>query len=422
MEIEVERQQQAREYARIRRRLSVLEIAIVVVGLAIVFGTGLEKWLRDLLQSFAPGFPPLNWQPLAGWLPLQLVLYFLIVTLVLAVAFMPLSYYAGFVLPRRYGISVMNFKGWISNRLKNATIGFIFQAVLILLMYALLAFQPQWWWLWTGIILLFFSVVLANLAPVLILPLFYKFTPLPEGELRQRLMALAARAQTRIRGVYSMRMSDKTTGTNAALMGLGNTRRIVLGDTMIDRYTPDEIEVVLAHELGHHMHQDIWKLIISQSILTFGGLYLAHLMLHWIVDAQHVYRTLTDPATLPFLFVLVGFYGLIITPLGNMYSRRLEYQADEYALQSTKKVEAFQSAMARLANQNLTEVEPSPIIEFLFHSHPSVSKRIKHAQAFAAQSAHALSASLSADNRSATSSIDPSGMLSSGSSTPDVAH
>ena len=422
MEIEVERQQQAREYARIRRRLSLLEIAIVVVGLAVVFSTGLERWLRDLLQSFAPGFPFLNWQPLAGWLPLQLLLYFLIITLVLTVVFSPLSYYAGFVLPRRYGISVMTLKSWISNRLKNAVIGFVFQAVFILLMYALLAFLPQWWWLWTGIILLFFSVVLANLAPVLILPLFYKFTPLPEGELKQRLMALAARAHTRIRGVYSMRMSDKTTGTNAALMGLGNTRRIVLGDTMIDRYTPDEIEVVLAHELWHHMHQDIWKLIISQSILTFGGLYLAHLMLHWIVDAQHLYRTLTDPATLPFLFVLVGFYGLIITPLGNMYSRRLEYQADEYALQSTKKVEAFQSAMARLANQNLTEVEPSPIIEFLFHSHPSVSKRIKHAQAFAAQQAHALSASLSADNRSAASSIEPSGILSNGSSTPDMAH
>ncbi|HLG64017.1 MAG TPA: M48 family metallopeptidase [Ktedonosporobacter sp.] len=422
MEIEVERQQQAREYARIQRRLSLLEIAIVVAGLAIVFSAGLDKWLRDLLQGLAQSLAPLNWQPLAGWFPLQLLLYFLIITCVLTIVFIPLAYYAGFLLPRRYGISVMTFKAWVVNRLKGATIGFIFQAVLISLIYALLALQPRWWWLWTGIILLFFSVVMANLAPILFFPLFYKFTPLPEGELKQRLMELAARARTSVRGVYVMRMSDKTTSANAALMGLGNTRRIVIGDTMIDRYTPDEIEVVLAHELGHHLHSDIWKLIISQSVLTFGGLYIAHLALQWVVDTQHVYRSLTDPATLPFLFVLVAFYGLIITPLGNMYSRRLEYQADEYALQSTRKVEAFQSAMARLANQNLTVVEPSPIIEFLFHSHPSVSKRIKHADDFAAGSAHALSASLNADNRSATTSTDPSGMFSSGSSTPDSAH
>src|SRR5437660_1483405 len=129
--IEVERQQQARKYARIRRRLSLLEMVIVAVGLVIVFSAGLDKWLRDQLQGFAQSFSLLNWQPLASWFPLQLLLYFLIITLVLTVVFIPLAYYAGFVLPRRYGISVMTFKAWVVNRLKGATIGFIFQAVLI---------------------------------------------------------------------------------------------------------------------------------------------------------------------------------------------------------------------------------------------------------------------------------------------------
>ena len=142
--------------------------------------------------------------------------------------------------------------------------------------------------------MLFFTVVMANLAPILILPLFYKFSPLPEGELTQRLLALADRAHTRVRGVFTMHMSNKTTAANAALMGLGNTRRIVVGDTMLDRYTPDEIEVVLAHELGHHVHHDIWKLIVSQSILTLGGLYLINLVLHWAVDTQHYYQGLAD--------------------------------------------------------------------------------------------------------------------------------
>src|SRR5436305_14738935 len=145
--------------------------------------------------------------------------------------------------------------------------------------------------------MLFFSVVIAHLAPVLIFPIFYKFTPLPEGDLTKRLLALAERAHTRVRGVFSMKMSDKTTAANAALMGLGNTRRIVIGDTMLDRYTSDEIEVVLAHELGHHVHHDIWKLIISQSILTLGGLYLVNVVLHWAVDMQHIDTSPAYPAT-----------------------------------------------------------------------------------------------------------------------------
>jgi STE24 endopeptidase len=254
-----------------------------------------------------------------------------------------------------------------------------------MLIYALLAYQPQWWWLWVAVILLFFSVIMANLAPVLIFPLFYKFTPLPEGELTERLMALVARANTKVRGVFSMHLSNKTTAANAALMGLGNTRRIVLGDTMTDRYTVDEIEVVLAHELGHHVHHDIWKLLISQSILMLGGLFVANLILHQVVESSHLYTALTDPATLPFLFLLMGLFGLIVMPISNSYSRRVEYQADEYALQSTQKVSAFKSAMTRLANQNLAEIEPSPLVELLFHSHPSIRKRLQHADEFASR-------------------------------------
>jgi STE24 endopeptidase len=162
----------------------------------------------------------------------------------------------------------------------------------------------------------------------------------------------------------------------------------VIGDTMLDRYTPDEIEVVLAHELGHHVHHDIWKLIISQSILTLGGLYLVNVVLHWAVDTQHIYSSLADPATIPLLLALMGAFALIVMPIGNALSRAIEYQADEYALQSTKMVEPFKSAMTRLANQNLSDAEPSPIIEFLFHDHPSVNKRLKHADSFSTRFAN----------------------------------
>ena len=390
-EVNTERQQEAREYARIRRRLSFINIGISVVAVLLIFLTGFDVWLRNALL-------PLNWQPLPSfqathsyphgfhvplsWSPLIVACYLLVLTIGYTLITAPLSYYSGFVLSHRYGLSTMTLRGWLSDQLKGFVLSIVFEVVVVELIYLLLATQPQLWWLWVALILLFFSVVMANLAPVVLLPLFYKFSPLPDGELKQRLVALADRAHTRIQGVFTMHMSSKTTAANAALMGLGNTRRIVLGDTMVDRYTPDEIEVVLAHELGHHVHRDIWKLIISQALFMLVGLFLFNLCLTWAVEHLNRYQGIADPATLPLLLVLTGVFGFIIAPLTNSYSRAIEYQADEYALQATHMIEPFKSAMTRLANQNLAEIEPSPIIETLFYDHPSIGKRLRHAEKF----------------------------------------
>lgn len=392
-EVDTGRQQKAREYARIRRRLSFISIGISVVGILLIFLTGLDVWLRNVLL-------PLNWQPLSSLLdhsypympphayaiftcsPLIVACYLLILMVGYTIITSPLSYYSGFVLPHRYGLSTMTLRAWLVDQLKGFALSLVFEVVVVEVIYLLLTVQPQLWWLWVALILLFFSVVMANLAPVLLLPLFYKFSPLPDGDLKQRLVALADHAHTRIQGVFTMHMSSKTTAANAALMGLGNTRRIVLGDTMVDRYTPDEIEVVLAHELGHHVHRDIWKLIVSQSLFTLVGLFLFNICLNWAVDNLNRYHGLADPATLPLLLVLTGVFGFIIAPITNGYSRAIEYQADEYALQVTHKVESFKSAMTRLANQNLAEIEPSPLVEFLFYDHPSIGKRLIHAEKF----------------------------------------
>jgi STE24 endopeptidase len=375
-ELDEARQQQAKEYYRIRLRLSLINMAIGAVGALFLVFSGAGTWLRNLLSG-------LIWQPIHGFSPLQVLVYLIILVVAYEVVTLPLGYYGGFVLSHRYGLSTMTLGAWVADLLKGFALSLLLEACAIELVYLLLAVQPLTWWLWVALVMLFFSVVMANLAPVLIFPLFYKFKPLPEGELTQRLLALAQRANTRVRGVFSMEMSSKTTAANAALMGLGNTRRIVLGDTMIDRYTTDEIEVVLAHELGHHVHRDIWKLIISQSILTLVGLYVANVLLHWVVDSLHFYQALTDPATMPFLFLLMGLFGLIVMPIGNGYKRLIEYQADEYALEMTRKVGAFKSAMTRLANQNLSDAEPAPLIEVLFLDHPSIKKRLYHADVFA---------------------------------------
>ena len=254
------------------------------------------------------------------------------------------------------------------------------------MIYAVLRAAPQTWWLWTAAILLLFQVVLANLAPILIMPLFNKVVPLGEeyADLSARLLRLAAQANTKVRGVYKFDMSRRTKAANAALMGLGNTRRIVLGDTLLTEFSADEIETVLAHELGHHVNKDIPVGLAVDTALTLIGLYVASLIMNWGV-AVFGFTSPADPASLPLFILAMGLYGLITMPLGNAYSRWRERNADRYALRATNKPQAFISAMTRIANQNLGEVDPEPWEEFLLHSHPALGKRIALAQAYQTQ-------------------------------------
>ena len=371
------RQEKAHRYARQRQTLMLLNLGISAVVIAVLLLSGLSFWLRDALH-FAAG-----WQPIAGWEPLRTALYFLVLGAAVAIIDAPLSWYGGYVLPRRYGISTQRFGGWVLDGLKSLAISLPIEILAVLFVYLLLAVSPNAWWLWTGLAILLFTVVVANLAPILLLPLFYKLTPLPDGDVKQRALALAAQAHTRVRGIYAMNMSAKTTAANAAVMGLGNTRRIVIGDTLLNHYTPDEIEVVIAHELGHQVHRDIPKLILVQTVTMLGGLYLVNLALHAVVGAFPAYQGLSDPATMPLVAAVLGLFGLVILPLTNGFSRVVERQADGYALESTGKVSAFISAMTRLANQNLAELSPNPLVEFFLYNHPSIGNRLAFARKYA---------------------------------------
>src|SRR6266404_9684074 len=175
MELDLDRQRQAREYARTRRRLSFVSMGIAAVGIIFVFLSGLDTGLRDWLQ-------PLTWQPISGWYPWQVLAYFLVLMLAYEILTAPLAYYRGFVLPHRYQLSTMSLKSWLIDLFKGFGLGLVFEALAVELVYLLLATQPQLWWLWVALILLFFTVLMANLAPVLLLPIFYKFSPLPDGE------------------------------------------------------------------------------------------------------------------------------------------------------------------------------------------------------------------------------------------------
>jgi len=373
-ELDLEKQKQAKQYSRIRRRLwlvnTVIDLVYAFAWIYFGWAVSLREWLTA------------NWSVFAN--PWLLVPAFVFVFGGIAALFsLPLGYYSGFVLPHRFGQSNQTFKDWVLDQIKSMAVGLPLGLILIELLYLALRLTGDLWWLWCAGGLLVFNVLLANLAPVLIAPLFNKYVPLGEEhqELADRLLKLAERANTKVRGVFKFDMSKRTKSANAALSGIGNTRRIVLGDTLINEFTLDEIETVLAHELGHHVNRDIPILITFGTLSTAVSLFLASLALNWFI-VHFGFQSAADVAAFPALNLILSVYGLITMPLGNAVSRWRENKADDYALQATGKKEAFASAFTRLANQNLGEVDPEPWVVFMFYSHPPSGERIKKAQAW----------------------------------------
>jgi STE24 endopeptidase len=367
--LDPEKQVQARQYARIHRRLWLLDTLLSTLYLLAWLFFGWARSLAGWLRTFSTN----------DWL---LVLGFVIIFGgISGLLELPLSFYSGYLLPHRFGMSNQDLKSWVIDQLKGAAIGVPLGLIVLELVYQALRLTGAGWWLWTGAGLLVFTVLLTNLAPVLIMPLFNKYVPLGEehADLAERLMGLAERAGTRVRGVFKFDMSKRTKSANAALSGIGNTRRIVLGDTLIDEFSPDEIESVLAHELGHQVHKDIPILIGFSTMLTLGGLFLASLGLNWAVR-YFGFSGPADVAGMPALGLVLGAFGLVTQPLNNAFSRWRERLADEYSLQSTGKTGAFASAFTRLANQNLSEVDPEKWVVFMFYDHPPLGERIRMAE------------------------------------------
>ena len=371
VELDPERQKQAKIYARLKRRLLPLDLALNgVFALAwLIFGW--SKALTGALESMTAN-------------PWLLVLLFAgVFGAANFLVNLPLSIYTGFSLPRRFGQSNQALRGWITDQVKGILVGGLVGGIVLEIIYLVLRTFPQTWWLWAAGFLLVFNVLMANLAPVLLFPIFNKFVPLGEEhrELAERLVRLSERAGTRVQGVYQFDMSRRTKAANAALTGLGGTRRIILGDTLLDSFTPDEIETVLAHELGHHVNRDIPLSIAFETVSTLASLWLASLALGWGVTVFG-FAGPADIAALPLLMLVMGLFGVITMPLSNGFSRWRERLADRYALESTRNGPAFASAMTRIANQNLAEVDPEPWVEWLLYSHPALKKRIAVAETY----------------------------------------
>ena len=321
---------------------------------------------------------------LGGFLSNSYLLFiaFVVVTGAAAgIIFFPVNYYTEFYLEHKYNLSNQTFVKWILENTKTLLVsGVIGIPVLLIFFYSMNKFNLLWW-LPFAIILFIISVILARIVPVFILPLFYKIIPIENEELKNRIQALAKDAGIKVENVYKFDMSKNTKKANAAFTGIGKSKRILLGDTLLDSFSIDEIETVIAHELGHYKRKHIVKNIFIGTASSFLTLFLIaflyNLSLSWFG-----FSSIVQIAAIPLLSLWAMIISLVLNPLSNMLSRKFEYEADEYAIISTNKREAFISTLEKLTDQNLGDREPHPIVEWFFYSHPSIKNRVSALKKF----------------------------------------
>lgn len=361
---------EATRYRRLQRWLGLARLAASAGYLALVLATGLAAAVAAGAARLTPARP---WQvaAVAGALGAGDAL--------LAA---PLDWLRGYWLPRRYGLLHQRLAGWLADRGKAAAVGGALALAVVELVYALLAATPAWWLAAAGAVVAL-QVALAVVVPVWLLPLFYRLTPLADEDLRRRLLALARRAGVPAIDVWVADQSRRSRTANAALVGLGRTRRIVLFDTLVGAFTPAEVEAVLAHELAHHLHRDAWRGLAVQATVTVAAFWAADRLLGLGVGLLGL-ADLADPAGLPWLVLVLAGVGLAATPVVNALSRRFEREADDRAVALTGGAEALVAALERLAALNLAERRPPRLEELLLHSHPSIERRIARARRAAA--------------------------------------
>jgi Zn-dependent protease with chaperone function len=362
---------EVREYNRTRRWLEVGDLVLSFGFLIALLLTGWTNTLRTLAQRLG-----------GERYALSLLFYVVFLSAISKALGFALDFY-GFRLEHRFNLSNQRLGSWLKDEFKGWVLGLVLGAFLAEIVYATMRIWPLSWWIFSWLIFVPLIIFFTQIAPVVFFPLFYKYTPLQNEELKARLIRLGERTGTRVRGVYEWKLSEKTKKANAALTGLGNTRRIILADTLLENYSNDEIEAVLAHELGHHVHGHMLKMIAVQVVVTLLGFWAANEVLRYAIDDQKMFFRISDFANLPLLALVASGLSLLLMPALNAYSRFTERQADQYCWQCVANVGPYITAMEKLARQNLSESHPSRVVELLFHSHPPISKRIAAAQAWA---------------------------------------
>lgn len=370
-EFTAERLSEAKQYGRDQLRCSLAALLLDLLILAVItfwIAGPLDDWLQASLGLTN------RWA--------RLTAFFMAVIGINLVGTFWLSWYGGFFLEHKYQLSRQSFSRWLQRYGLQQLLATVLGLLLVLGLYATFSLAGQLWWIVAAFATFVVTVILGQLTPVLILPLFYKIEQLEEGELGERFRRLAAGTGLRIEGIYRMQLSRETVKANAMLAGLGQTRRVILGDTLLDEFGPDEIEVVLAHEIGHHVHRHIVKMVAAGFIYSLGTFFACDLILNWWASAhdQPLSYGQLPVSYLTLIMLVVSLGSTLLGPLQNAISRHYERQCDRYALDRTGLPAAYQSAFRKLAQLNKADPDPHPWEVFLFHDHPPINERLAMAE------------------------------------------
>jgi STE24 endopeptidase len=361
-----ETQRRAKNYLYSGLRASLVRGIVIFVLALLVFVLRLSTALENFVRAYIS-------EP-----SLIVALYTLIGYAVFWLVSFPFDYYEEYILEHKFDLSTETLGMWLLDKVKASILSVLFILFIVEGIYNFMWLNPTYWWFLLWLVAALVTTFFMYVSPVLIMPLFYKFPRLKDEELLNRLTKLTDKAGIKIIGVFEMKVGEKTKKANAALTGIGNTRRILLSDTFLSNYSSDEIESVMGHEIGHHIYGHTWKFSIM-----FSGIFLLVLFLtSQILQATFGFFGLErgdSVASLPVFALVSGLLFAVFTPLINMFSRRAEGNCDQYELDLVEKPDAYISAMVKLSDQNLGYAYPSPLIEFLLYDHPTSKKRIERA-------------------------------------------
>ena len=362
-------------YRRLRRKAGILAVVARVGLLLTLLGFGFSPTLRELSAALAlaAGVPELL-RPSA-----EVALYALMLAILVEAVVLPPIWYAEFVLDRRYGLSRRRAGDWARGHVTTTGIHLAVWTAAAVVVYTAMRLWPTSWWMMAGVVFAGGTIAVTHLAPILVLPRLYHVAPLARPGLRVRLEDLTRRVGDPVMGILEWRLGSDPPRPNAALVGIGTTRRVLLTDALLADYSDDEIEVVLAHELGHHAHKDTWKTIAYEGGVATLACGAAHGALGWIGPPVGV-ESVSDVAGLPLFVLAAGSVVMLLGPITNLMSRRHERRADQYALEVTGNPGALASGLRRVAAQRLAEERPSRLVEWLFYSHPPLSDRLAAAR------------------------------------------
>ncbi|MGB9663942.1 MAG: M48 family metallopeptidase [Ignavibacteria bacterium] len=303
------------------------------------------------------------------------LLFIISIGIISSIYGIPLSFYSSYIVEHKFNLSNQKLSDWIIDKIKSNIVSVLITFPILLLFYYLLK-NYELWWLFIALAVFFFSILLARIAPTLIFPIFYKFIPLDNEILKNKLTVLCQKFGINFQGIYTFNLSKTTKKANAGFTGIFKSKRIILSDTLIENFTDDEILTVFAHELGHYKKKHIIKNILIGFILTVTTFYFANQLYLHLLSWMN-FKSNYQLSALPLLFLIISIFSLILMPITNSISRKFEYEADEFAVRTTGDKDSFISSLQKLSKINLADENPNSIIEFIFYSHPSIKKRIE---------------------------------------------